>query len=50
MTEEETGLAERMASLGRALDRLDEVLDRQPALDDMLRDAAIQRFEFCAEP
>ena len=35
--------------LGRALDRLGEVLERDVVGDDLLRDAAIQRFEFTFE-
>jgi len=38
-----------MQALGKALDRLDEVLARDPAADDIVLDAAIQRFEFCYE-
>lgn len=40
---------ERRAALERALTRFAEVLARDPSHDDMLVDAAIQRFEFCIE-
>lgn len=39
-------LDQLLADWRRALDRLDEVLTRDPANDETLGDAAIQRFEF----
>jgi nucleotidyltransferase substrate binding protein (TIGR01987 family) len=39
-------LDQLLADWRRALDRLDEVLARDPAGDETLGDAAIQRFEF----
>ncbi len=39
-------LDQLLADWRRALDRLDEVLARDPASDETLGDAAIQRFEF----
>jgi nucleotidyltransferase substrate binding protein (TIGR01987 family) len=36
-----------LQSLGLAIDRLDEALAMEPS--DVVRDAAIQRFEFCFE-
>jgi nucleotidyltransferase substrate binding protein (TIGR01987 family) len=39
-------LDQLLADWRRALDRLDEVLARDPADDETLGDAAIQRFEF----
>lgn len=41
-------LAERLSELERALGRLDEALAIEPPTD-IVRDASIQRFEFCFE-
>lgn len=35
--------------LGKALDRFEEVLQKTTTQDDIMVDAAIQRFEFCIE-
>jgi len=50
MTRQQDGaLAERLRTLGRALDRFAEALARDADADPLVLDAAIQRFEFSIE-